>query len=210
MIRVLVVDNHSIIRIGIKCILGKAADIAIVSEAGSGQKALEALRDDNIDIMLLDLKLPDMSGIDVLTKARQIRPDVPVIIYTMHKEPNYVIAAFKAGASGYIYKDADPEEITRALQKVASGQRHVSHSIAELLVDHIDLTAGKLPHEALTGRELEILGRLSSGVTAKEIAHQLRISVKTVSAHKTNIMRKLNLKSNAEIIKYAMTRDLIA
>lgn len=210
MLRVLVVDDHSVIRMGLRCAIGKADGIEIAGEASNGAEALEALRRGGFDVMMLDMKLPDMSGIDVMVKARQTSPSVPVVIYTMHSETSIAVMAFKAGAAGFINKSDEPSEMVSAIQKVARGQRYVSPAMAESLVDYIDAGGGKLPHERLTRREMEILSGISSGRTSKEIAHVLSLSVKTVSTHKMNIMRKLNFKSNADIIKYAMDHHISA
>lgn len=210
MIRVLVVDDHAVVRRGLIQILSEASDMVTAAEASNGREALQALDQEHFDVVVLDISLPDMDGIEVLKQARSRQPGLAVLILSIHSEKQYALRVLKAGASGYLSKDSSPDELVSAIRKVASGQRYVSLSLAERLVEQVGPNAPEKPaHETLSDREYEVMCLLAAGKTVSEIANQLSLGVTTVSSYRTRILRKLGLKNTAEIIRYALERGLV-
>ncbi|HOG07521.1 MAG: response regulator transcription factor [Syntrophales bacterium] len=210
MIRILVVDDHTIVREGLKQILGEEKDMNVVEEASNGQEALQKIGKSEYDCVLLDISMPGRSGLEVLKDIKALRPKLPVLILSMHSEELYAIRALRAGASGYLTKASASEELIGAIRKVAAGRKYVSTSLAEKLAVELDADASKPPHETLSDREYQVMIMLASGKTVKEIADEVCLSVKTISTYRTRIMEKMNLKKNAELTLYAIQHHLIA
>ncbi|MBI4518915.1 MAG: response regulator transcription factor [Deltaproteobacteria bacterium] len=209
MLKVLVCDDHPIVREGLKQLLGDDPLIGKIGEAASGNEALAKLQAEPWDVFVLDLMLPDRHGLDVLKQAKCYQPDVPVLVLTMHAEDQYAVRALKAGAAAYLTKESAPEQLREAVHKVVSGGRYVSPSLAEkVLLAWGD--QGEAPlHAVLSDREFEILCLLASGKTVTEIAHTLGVSVKTVSTYRTRMLEKMEMKTTADLIAYAIRGGLV-
>ena len=207
-IRVLIVDDHPIVRQGLKQVLNESDLTVIAGEASSGQEALNMARSGNWDLVVLDITLPDRSGLDVLKQLKNYYPKLPVLVLTMHAEEQYAVRVLRAGAAGYLTKDSEPAEMTAAVQKVAAGGRYVSASLAEKLVFDMGGMRER-PHEALSDREFQVFCMLASGERIKDIAEKLCLSVKTVSSHRARILTKMRMKNNAQLVQYALETKLI-
>lgn len=208
MIRVLIVDDHAIVRQGLKRILAETPDMAVAGEAESGAEALKKIREEEWDVVLLDVSMPGRNGIDVLKQIMSENRGIRVLILSMYPEDQYAVRMFKAGASGYMTKETAPEELVEAIRKVAAGKKYISATLAELLLAELDIDAEKQPHERLTDREYQVFRLLGSGWTVSEIAIQMSLSVKTISSHRTHILEKMKLKNNAELTLYAIQNNL--
>jgi DNA-binding NarL/FixJ family response regulator len=204
MIRVLLADDHKIVRDGLKRILAASADIQVAGEAASGDEALALVKAHDYDVAMLDMSMPGLAGIDLIKRLKLERPKLRLLVLSMHAEHQYAARALKAGASGYLTKDSAAEQLVVALRKIAAGGVHISEAAAASLV-----AGGKLPHEALSDREFEVLRLLVEGLGPTEIAARLHLSVKTVSTHKTRILDKLHLGSTAELVRYALENKLV-
>jgi len=204
MIRVLVADDHEIVRDGLKRILAATTDVRVAGEAASGDEALALVKTNDYDVALLDMSMPGLSGIDLIKRLRIEKPGVKLLILSMHGEHQYAARALKAGASGYLTKDSAAEKLLGALRKVAAGGVHISDAAAASLV-----AAERTPHQSLSDREFEILKLLAGGRSPTEIASQLHLSVKTVSTHKANVQGKLGLAGTADLVRYALEHKLI-
>lgn len=208
MIRILVADDHPIVRKGLKQIIEETSDITVEDEAGDGYEVLEKIQKNNFDVVLLDISMPGMNGLDVLKQIKTIKSNLPVMILSMHPEEQYAIRILKAGASGYLTKESAPEELVKAIRKVANRGKYVSSSLAEKLV--FDLSSdNKMAHETLSDREFQVMYMIASGKTVSVIADELSLSVKTVSTYRARILDKMGLKSNAELTRYAFENNLI-
>lgn len=209
MIRVLVVDDHAVVRRGVVQIVAEAPDMRCTGEAATGRQALQLARENDYDVVVLDIHLPDGSGLDVLKQLRAFRPGLPVLMLSMYPEQQYAIRALKAGAAGYVTKDSVPGELVTALGKVARGERYVSQSLAEALSDQLGHPAGQAPREALSDREDQVMRLLAAGKTVTQIAQALSLSVKTVSTYRTRVLEKLGLETTAELMRYAMEQGWV-
>lgn len=197
------------VRDGIKRIFEGRAEAAVFGEAANAQDALRAVREEQWDAVVLDITLGDRSGIDVLKEIKLLKPELPVLILSMHSEAQFARRAFKAGAAGYLTKDSQPDELAFAIVKVARGGRYVSPTLAELLVMNLEGGIDRAPHEILSDREFEILRLIGSGKTVSEIAEVLSRSVKTISTYRTRILEKMGMRTNAELTYYVVQNDLI-
>lgn len=207
---VLLVDDHRIFREGIKRLIDDTTDLEVAGEAADGPTALATLARGEYDVVLLDISLPGRSGLEVLEQIRARDEHLPVLILSMHSEDQYAVRAIRAGASGYLSKDCRPEELLDALRRVVSGRRFISPRVAEALADSIGRPdADGDPHEALSDRELQVLRRLARGASIKEIAEKLHLSPKTVSTYRARILLKMDLKTNADLTRYAVDHALI-
>jgi DNA-binding NarL/FixJ family response regulator len=204
MIRVLIADDHKIVRDGLKGILAATADIEVAAEAAGGDEALALVRANDYDVALIDMSMPGLSGIDLVKRLRTEKPKLRLLVLSMHGEHQYAARALKAGAAGYLTKDSASEQLLGAIRKVAAGGVHISEAAAASLVSQ-----QKAPHEALSDREFEVMRLLVEGLGPTEIGERLHLSVKTVSTHKTRILEKLNLGSTAELVRYAMEHKLL-
>ncbi len=206
---ILVVDDHSIFRRGVKDILSEELPGVSVTETGKGHETMELVRQQRLDVVVLDINLPDKNGIEVLKEIKVLRPHLPVVILSLYPEDQYAMRAFKAGASGYLTKETVAEELITAIKKVIAGGVHVSQSLAEQLVSTFTPGHNTSLHQNLSDRELEVLTSIARGRTITEIADSLALSVKTVSTYKSRIHEKLNLKTSAELVRYAVEHDLV-
>ena len=208
-IRILIVDDHSIIRKGLKQILADEFPNAIFGEANDGNEALEQVWKQPWDIVLLDLSMPGKSGLDVLKQLVQGQPNMAVLVLSMHPEDQYAVRVLKTGAAGYITKNTASEEVIGAVHTVLAGGKYVSAALAENLASSLNAPTGKLTHEVLSDREYQVLRLIAIGKSVKEIAFELSLSVKTISTYRTRIMEKMKLKTNADIIRYAVHEKLV-
>jgi len=208
-IHFLVVDDHSIIRQGMKQILADAFSNAVFGEADNGYEALKKIPEKPWDIVLLDISMPGGSGLDVLKQLIEARPGMAVLVLSMHPEDQFALRVLKAGAAGYVTKNTASEEVVGAIKKVLAGGKYISSTLAESLVTGLSAGPAKFPHESLSERESQVMRLIALGKSAKEIAADLNLSVKTVSTYRTRILEKMKLKTNADIIRYAMQEKLV-
>ena len=209
MIRILIADDHAIVRGGLKQLFAMVQDIDVAGEAVNGMQALDFLRHTPVDLVLLDLTMPGMSGIDIITRMRSAFPDLPVLVLSMRNEPQVVRQVLKVGASGYLTKDSEPEMLVAAIRKAAAGGRFIDPALAEQLVFDIDQPGVAPLHEQLSSREAQILLLLARGRSVNDIAADLLISNKTVSTHKAHLMQKMNFMNNADLVRYATMHGLV-
>lgn len=207
-LRILVADDHGVVREGVKRLLEGASRHWVIAEAAGGLEARDKLRAETYDVAILDLSMPDMSGLELLRRVRAELPKLPVVMLSMHAEEQYALRAYRAGANGYVTKDAATSELIDAVCKVAESGVYVSRSLGERLVLQFNAPADVSPHEHLSDRELDVLRRLVAGERPTEIAQALHLSVKTVSTHKTRIQEKLGLTGTAALVRYAMAHGL--
>lgn len=207
--KILILDDHAVVREGVKKILDEQPGAITFGEASTAPEALRLVREQNWDVVVLDLSLGDRSGLEVLKELKQMRPRLPVLILSMHSEEQYARRAFKAGANGYITKDSPRAELVKAINKIIKGGVYVSPALAERLV--IDLGSGTdlAPHEALSDREFEVMRLIASGKTVSEIAELLNLSDKTISTYRARLLEKMGMKTNAEITHYAIQNKLV-
>lgn len=207
-IRVLVVDDHTILRRGLRESLAEYSDIAIEGEASNAQEALTLLRSGSWDVVLLDIALPDQSGLEILKPMKQEWPNLRVLALSFYPEEQYGIRMLKAGASGYLNKDSDPKDLAEAIRKVAAGGRYLKMSLAESIAHDLDPATVKPPHFALSQREFQVFCLLGGGFTIKQIAQKLFLSDKTISTYRQRVVEKMNMHSNLEIIRYVVENHL--
>lgn len=209
-IEVLLADDHAIIRDGLKKILADTEDMVVAGEAMNGHAALDLVRERNWGLVVLDLSMPGRSGVELIKLIKTERPQCPVLIFSMHPEEQYAVRALRAGASGYLSKEADSDLILPALRKVAAGGVYFSARVAELLVSEAAPHAQSLPHTRLSDREYQIFDRIVRGLSLTAIANELSLSIKTVSTHKSHIMSKMEMKNQVDLVRYAISHQLIA
>lgn len=209
MIRVLVADDHALMREGLKQLFEYVDDIEVVAEATNGDAVLEMLKKGRYDLLLLDVTMPGLHGVELIEKVRAMPDSPPILMLSMHNESQIAKRKLRAGAAGYINKDSSPVELMKAIRKVASGGRYVSEDLADRILFEMGESISSLPHTLLTDRELPILKLLASGKRVSEIASELDISVKTVSTHKANIKQKMRLENDAQLTRYAIDHGLI-
>ncbi len=209
MIRILVADDHSVVREGIKQILAGLDDMTVEDEAGSGQEVLLKMTAKDYDLVLLDISMPGKSGLEVLEEIKVMKPRVPVLILSMHPEEQYAVRMLRAGASGYLTKASAPQELISAIRKVSRGGKYVTVSLAEKLAFELDAGAEKPRHERLSNREYQVMLLLASGMSVSEVAEDLCLSAKTISTYRTRILDKMDMKKNAELTLYAVKNNLI-
>ncbi len=208
-IRVLIADDHAIVREGLKQIISDSGHISVAAEAENAQQAIQNVREGGFDVLLLDISMPDRNGIDVLKQVKKEFPSLPVLMLTMHREDQYAIRAMKAGASGYLTKQSAPSELVNALQMVAAGRKYITPALAEELANQIGDDSGKPLHDALSDREFQTLVMIASGKTVGDIAVELALSVKTVSMYRARLLQKMKLRHNAELTHYAIRHRLV-
>jgi two-component system, NarL family, invasion response regulator UvrY len=214
MIRLLIVDDHDVVRIGLKQVFQDRVDMEIAGEARTGAEAIAKIRAEAFDVALVDLSLSDMSGVDVLTRAKAIRPEMAVLIVSGYPEDQYAINLLKAGAAGFVAKDAPQEHLVSAVVAASQGRRYVSPRTADKLAQGLSAgshaSSGEPSHTHLSEREFQIFCKLAAGQSVSNIAKELFISVKTVSTYRSRILEKMNFKTNADITYYAVKNQLIA
>ncbi|MCS6294197.1 MAG: response regulator transcription factor [Nitrospira sp.] len=208
--KILLVDDHALVRRGVAHVLREDLPDLTIVEKGTAQDAIEATQTTSWDLVILDINLPDKSGLDALKDIKRVCPDLPVLILSLYPEAHYARRALKAGASGYLTKDTAPEEVTTAVKRILQGGRYVSAALAEQLAADLGTTSGEAqePHEMLSDRELEVLRLIGSGNTPTEVAEQLTLSIKTVSTYRARILEKLHLRTTAELIRFAVDHQL--
>jgi DNA-binding NarL/FixJ family response regulator len=209
MINILIADDHPVVRKGMKQIIEEATDMKITDEASNGAEVLSKISKNDFDIILLDITMPGRSGLEILKEAKKIKPKIPIIVLSIHPEQQYAIRALKAGASGYLTKSSAPEELITAVRIVSEGRKYISPSLAELLASDLIADKEKLPHETLSNREYQIMCLLCSGKRLTDISEELCLSVKTISTYRTRILKKMNMKTNAELTYYAFQNRLV-
>jgi DNA-binding NarL/FixJ family response regulator len=208
-LRVVVIDDHPVVREGLKRIISENPGMAVAGEAADGAEAMRVVGTTPCDVVLLDISLPNTGGIDVLKQLHMESPRLPVLVLSMHSEDQYAIRMLKAGAAGYLTKDAAPARLVQAIRKVVKGGKYVSPTLAEKLATELDYDNKRAPHEMLSDREYQVLCMIAQGKTVTEIAAQLGLSVKTVSTYRVRILEKLKMKNNAEITRYAIKEGLV-
>ncbi|MBP7691054.1 MAG: response regulator transcription factor [Anaerolineales bacterium] len=209
MIKILIADDHAVVRQGLKQIFGADPELVVVGEATTGAETLEQARGLAWDVLVLDLSLPERNGFDILLTLRAEKPERPILVLSMHAEDQYALRVLKAGAAGYLTKESVPEELTRAVYKVAGGGRYISPALAEKLAFQVGAPTDQPLHASLSDREFQVMRLIAAGQTVTQIAADLALSVKTVSTYRARLLQKLNLRTNADLIHYAIQNHLI-
>jgi DNA-binding NarL/FixJ family response regulator len=209
MIRIAIVDDHAIVRAGLRQFFADQPDFAVVAEAANGRDALAIVRAGEIDVMVLDISMPEQNGVDTLAAIKLRAPELPVLILSGFPEAHYATTLLRQGASGYLNKDCDPEEIVKAIRTVFRGRKYISAGLAERLAEGLVAGGDKPLHEQLSERELQVFLRLAQGQTIGHLADDLSLSVKTVSTYRSRVMDKMGLESNSDLTYYALKNGLI-
>jgi len=209
MIRILIADDHPMVRRGLKDLFEGEEDLSVVDAVENGRLLLGKVREEAVDVVLMDLSMPGMDGLDLLKQLKIIKPKLPVLVVTMHSENRYAMRALKAGASGYLSKDAPSDQILPAVRRLAAGGKYASSTMAEALVRRIDEPENRQPHELLSDREFQVLCLIASGMTTSEIAYKLSLSVNTISTYRTRVLEKMHMDNNAQLTQYAITNNLV-
>ncbi|HEV8517397.1 MAG TPA: response regulator transcription factor [Burkholderiales bacterium] len=209
MIRIVIADDHTIVREGLKQLLSAAADLRVIGEAQNGHDVLKQVRENDFEVLLLDMSMPGKSGIELIKQVRAEKPKLRILVLSMHEEEQYAVRALKAGAAGYMTKESAGAQLLAAIRKVAGGGAFISPAVAEqFALGAMPQTEGP-PHTALSDREFQVFQMLVQGVSVSAIADRLNLSVKTVSTHKANIMQKMNMTNQSELIRYALNHRLL-
>jgi DNA-binding NarL/FixJ family response regulator len=210
MINVLLADDHSIVRAGLCRIVEESGDMAVVAEASDGREAIRLVREHQPDVAVVDISMPEIGGLEVIHRLRPEFPDLPILVLTMHEEQQYAVRVIEAGAMGYITKKSAPEQLVKAIRKVHGGMRFLTEEAAESLALHVAKgQTGKSPLDLLSARELQVLRRLALGHTNREIAEAYNISIKTVDTYRLRLLKKLELRNNADLSRFAIQNRLI-
>ena len=209
MIEILIADDHAIVREGVKQIIADTDDMVVAGEAGNGEEVLRKAMKGHFDVVILDITMPGRGGLDVLKQLKIMRPELPVLVLSVHPEEQYAVRVFKAGASGYLTKESAPEELISAVRKISRNKKYVSPTLAEKLAFDLRPDTERPLHDALSDREYQVLCMIASGKTVKDIAGQLSLSVKTISTYRSRILEKMKMKNNAELTHYAIKHGLV-
>ncbi|MBK6398006.1 MAG: response regulator transcription factor [Bacteroidetes bacterium] len=209
MMNILLADDHSIVRRGLKEILLEEFPDANFQEASDGQELIRKMRADKFDVIISDVSMPGKNGLEALKVIKSEAPTIPVLVLSIHPEELYAIRVLKAGASGYLTKESAPEELVKAVRMVMMGRKYITPSLAEKMASNLDSDFSKLPHELLSDRELDVLKLIAGGKTVSEIAVDLSLSVNTISTYRSRVLEKMNLKSNSELTFYAISNNLL-
>lgn len=209
MTKILIADDHPVVREGLKQILLGMPDKIVIHEAGTSQEVLNKVWENDYDVILLDISLPDRSGLDTLRELKMAKPDLRVLVITVHPEEQYAVRAIKAGASGYLTKESAPDELVAAIQTISLGRKYISSSLAEKLAFALEVDAQKPLHETLSDREYQVMCLIASGKTPTEIARELMLSVKTISTYRSRILSKMRMNGTADLIRYAVKHGLV-
>lgn len=209
MIRIAIVDDHPIVRAGLRQFFSEHADLCVTGEASNGREAVDLVRRGDVDVMVMDLSMPDQSGVDALVSIKARAPDLPVLILSGYPEQHYAVTLLKHGASGYLNKECDPDEIVTAIRTLRRGRKYITAKVAELLADGLDNASNEPAHTRLSEREFQVFLRLASGEAVGHMASSMLLSIKTVSTYRTRVMSKLGLASNSDLTYYAVKNGLI-
>lgn len=209
MIKIIIADDHAVVRTGLKQIIESDPNLKVMGEASSGFELIEKIQEGNYDVVLLDISMPGKDGLETLKEIKKIKPKLPVLIFTVYPEDQYAVRLLKAGASGYLNKECEPEELIEAIHRVAMGRKYVSENLAELLAQKLEDASSVPLHELLSDREFQVLCLIASGKTIKEIAEELQLSSNTVSTYRIRILEKMKMKNNAELTHYAIKNGLV-
>ncbi len=209
MIKIIIADDHAIVRKGLKQILEDTLEMIVSDEASNGAELLDKLRQQTFDVVILDITMPGRSGLDILKDIKADYPKLPVLVLSVHREEQYAVRTLKSGAAGYINKKSAPDELIEAIRIVSTGRKYISHSVADTLVTNLEPNADKPLHESLSDREYQVMCMIASGKSVSTISRDLNLSVKTISTFRSHILRKMNMKDNAEITHYAIKNQLV-
>jgi len=209
MIKILIADDHAIVREGLKQIVADTSDMIVTAEASDGHEVLALISQDNYDVVVLDMAMPGLTGLDILKQIKRETPELPVLILSVHPEEQYAVRSLKAGASGYLTKERAPDELITAIRKVSMGGKYITSSLAEKLAFELEVDAEKPPHKTLSDREFQVMCMIAKGRTIKDIAEELYLSPKTVSTYRSRILEKMKMKSNEELTHYVINNHLI-
>jgi len=209
MIRIAIIDDHAIVRTGLRQYFSEQVDLKVTGEAANGREALDLVRAGDVDVLVMDLSMPDQSGVDALAAIRARAPELPVLILSGFPEEHYALTLLRQGASGYLNKECDPEEIVKAIRTVFRGRKYITPTVAEMLADGLGGDPDKALHEQLSEREFQVFLRLAKGETIGHMADSMSLSVKTVSTYRSRVMEKMNLASNSDLTYYALKNGLI-
>lgn len=208
--KILLVDDHAIIRQGLKNMIDLERDIEVTAEASSGQEAIDLIRQQSFDVVVMDIAMPDKNGVDTMRDLKHVAPDLPVLILSGYAEDQYALNLLRMGCKGYLSKDTDTDEIIRAIKIIANGKRYISSSLAEIMTDELYRPSEKQMHEMLSTREFQVFIKLAGGMSPSAIAEELFISIKTVSTYRARILEKMSFKNNADLTYYAIKNQLIS
>lgn len=209
MIRILIADDHTIVRDGLRRLVAAEADMTIAGEAQNGVEVMEAVREKSVDVVLLDISMPGRNGLETLKELKRLHPSVSVIILSMHPKDQYAVRVLRAGASGYITKESAPEELILAIRKAFAGEKFISPDVAELLAEYVERGETGEPHLVLSDREFEVFRKIAQGKTVTQISKELFLSVKTVSTYRTRVVEKTGLTTNAAIVQYCRDHKIV-
>jgi len=209
MIKILIADDHAIVREGLKQIVADTSDMIVTAEASDGHEVLALMSQDNYDVVVLDMAMPGLTGLDILKQIKRETPKLPVLILSVHPEEQYAVRALKAGASGYLTKERAPDELITAIRKVSMGGKYITSSLAEKLAFELEVDTEKPPHKTLSDREFQVMCMIAKGKTIKDIAEELYLSPKTISTYRFRILEKMKMKSNEELTHYARNNHLV-
>lgn len=210
MLNILIADDHPIVRRGLKQILAETPQMAVVDEASNGREVLSKVKQRDYDVVLLDISMPGMNGVDTLKELKALKPDLHVLVLSIHPEDQYALRVLKAGASGYLTKDSAPAELVTAMQRVSSGRKYISPSLADKLALNLQANVELAAHEALSDREYHVMCLIASGKTMRDIADELSLGIKTINTYRARLLKKMKMKNNAELIRYALLNELSA
>lgn len=208
--KILLVDDHSIVRAGLRSLIDLESDMRVEGEAASGFEALQKVRNETYDIVVLDISMPDKNGVDTLHDLKHVAPDLPVLILSGYAEQQYALNLIRSGCKGYLSKDSSPEEIIKAIRTICNGRLYISSALAEMMATELTQPSDKKLHETLSDREFQVFFKLASGKSVTAIGEELFISVKTVSTYRARILEKMNLKTNADLTYYAIKNELVS
>ena len=209
MVKILIADDHAVVRRGLRQIINDEPDFEVVAEAQNGHEVLDQLDKVDCNVLVLDITMPDKNGLAVLQEVKATRPRLPILILSMHPEDQFALRALKLGASGYLTKESAPEELVGALRKVTNGGKYISSTLAEQLVAEIGSDSPRPSPERLSEREFQVLRMIAQGKTISQIAEDMGLSVKTVSTYRTRLLQKMKMKTNAELVRYAVQHGLV-
>ena len=209
MIRILIADDHTIVRDGLRRLVAAEADMTIAGEAQNGVEVMEVVREKSVDVVLLDISMPGRNGLETLKELKRLHPSVSVIILSMHPKDQYAVRVLRAGASGYITKESAPEELILAIRKAFAGEKFISPDVAELLAEYVERGETGEPHLVLSDREFEVFRKIAQGKTVTQISKELFLSVKTVSTYRTRVVEKTGLTTNAAIVQYCRDHKIV-